>query len=440
MYMHIYYRSPPQSGIQSTQELQASTSVINRDPNVQQSIASQQPTQFQNIAGPVQPIYGNPAGQPLYYVPGYPYPRQEYVQDPVKMAYANLPTQPHPTSFNPQLYGGNILSTPQQPYQPVILVQPTPVPICSSVRPTSGDNYLTLSVLMTFLVLLVGGWPSLLCTISALLVSFNAKEEEKRGNIAAARTKTNISLGLNIAAVMFVVVVWSVVAIPVAVTHKHSADVTRCGEGGFGCGEGGVGCGEGGAGCGEGGAGRGEGGAGRGEGGAGRGEGVLDVAKVVLDVGNVVLDVAKVVLDVAKVVLDVAKVVLDVAKVVLDVAKVVLDVAKVVLDVAKVVLDVGKVVLDVAKVVLDVAKVVLDVAKVVLDVAKVVLDVAKVVLDVGKVVLDVAKVVLDVAKVVLDVAKVVLDVGKVVLDVGKVVLDGVQHCHHLRHLPITTAF
>ncbi|KAL5503374.1 hypothetical protein EMCRGX_G010311 [Ephydatia muelleri] len=167
---------------------------------------------------------------------------------------------------------------------------------------------------------------------------------------------------------------------------------------------------------------------------------VLDVAKVVLDVAKVVLDVAKVVLDVGNVVLDVAKVVLDVAKVVLDMVKVVLDVAKVVLDVAKVVLDVAKVVLDVAKVVLDVAKVVLDVAKVVLDVGKVVLDVGKVVLDVGKVVLDVAKVVLDVAKVVLDVAKVVLDVGKVVLDVGKVVLDGVQHCHHLRHLPITTAF
>ena len=48
--------------------------------------------------------------------------------------------------------------------------------------------------------------------------------------------------------------------------------------------------------------------------------------------------------------------------------------------------------------------------------------------------------VLDVAKVVLDVAKVVLDVGKVVLDVGKVVLDGFQHCHHHRHLPVTTAF
>ncbi|KAL5505867.1 hypothetical protein EMCRGX_G007404 [Ephydatia muelleri] len=217
--MHV--AAPPQSGIQSTQEQQAATSVINRDPTVQQSIASQQPTQFQNIAGPVQPFYGNPAGQPLYYVPGYPYPRQEYVQDPVKMAYANLPTQPYPTAFTPQFYGGNLLFTPQQPAM-LVQQQPTPVPISSAVRPTSGDNYLTLSVVMTFLVLLVGGWPSLLCTISALLVSYNAKEEEKRGNIAAARAKANISLGLNIAAVVFVVVVWSVVAIPVAVTVTSS--------------------------------------------------------------------------------------------------------------------------------------------------------------------------------------------------------------------------
>ena len=81
---------------------------------MQQSVATQQPTQFQNIAGPVQPFYGNPAGQPLYYVPGNLYPRQEYVQDPVKMAYANLPAQPYPTAFTPQFYGGNLLFTPQQ--------------------------------------------------------------------------------------------------------------------------------------------------------------------------------------------------------------------------------------------------------------------------------------------------------------------------------------
>ena len=122
----------------------------------------------------------------------------------------------------------------------VIQQQSTSVPISTAVQTSSGDNYLTMSVLMTFLVLIIGGWPSLLCTISALMISYNvskslhailyhfenhfsilphqAKDDEKRGNIAAARTKANISLGLNIAAVVFVVAMWSVVAIPVAVT------------------------------------------------------------------------------------------------------------------------------------------------------------------------------------------------------------------------------
>ena len=91
---------------------------------------------------------------------------------------------------------------------------------------------------MTFLVLLVGGWPSLSCTISALYISFDvsfqiaaflyhslflldqAKKEQKRGNIAAARAKANISLGLNITAVVFIVVVWSIVASQVAVNVR----------------------------------------------------------------------------------------------------------------------------------------------------------------------------------------------------------------------------
>ena len=56
------------------------------------------------------------------------------------------------------------------------------------------------------------------CISVSLFLLDQAKEEEKRGNIASARAKANISLGLNIAAVVFVLVVWSVVAIPVAVT------------------------------------------------------------------------------------------------------------------------------------------------------------------------------------------------------------------------------
>ena len=126
----------------------------------------------------------------------------------------------------------------------VIQQQPTSVPINTAVQTPSGDNYLTLSAVMTCLVIIIGGWPSLLCTISALLMSYNvstlflcfitlknnfsilphqAKDEERRGNIASARTKANISLGLNIAAVVFVIVMWSVVAIPVAVTVSAQA-------------------------------------------------------------------------------------------------------------------------------------------------------------------------------------------------------------------------
>ena len=126
----------------------------------------------------------------------------------------------------------------------VIQQQPTSVPINTAVQTPSGDNYLTLSAVMTCLVIVIGGWPSLLCTISALLMSYNvsalflcsitlknnfsilphqAKDEERRGNIASARTKANISLGLNIAAVVFVIVMWSVVAIPVAVTVSAQA-------------------------------------------------------------------------------------------------------------------------------------------------------------------------------------------------------------------------
>ena len=126
----------------------------------------------------------------------------------------------------------------------VIQQQPTSVPINTAVQTSSGDNYFTLSAVMTCLAIIIGGWPSLLCTISALLMSYNvstlflcsiilknnfsilpyqAKDEERRGNIASARTKANISLGLNIAAVVFVIVMWSVVAIPVAVTVSAQA-------------------------------------------------------------------------------------------------------------------------------------------------------------------------------------------------------------------------
>eukprot|EP00731_Ephydatia_muelleri_P025190 Em0017g273a len=166
-----------QNGIQSTQQQQAAASVINSGANMQQPSASQQPIQFQNIAGPGQTfVNGNPQpalqqqvqlqnvteqGQKSFIANSPPpyYEENLYIQDPTKMAYASLPMQPYPTYNMPPPYGGNYYSTPQQ-----------------------------------------------------------ARDDEKRGNIAAARTKANISLCLNITAVVFVVVMWSVVVIPVAVT------------------------------------------------------------------------------------------------------------------------------------------------------------------------------------------------------------------------------
>ena len=127
----------------------------------------------------------------------------------------------------------------------VIQQQPTSVQVSTAVQTSSGSNYLTLSALMTCLVLITGGWPSLLCTIAALCVSYNvsksllyskilklfflhqAKDDEKRGNIPAARRIAKISLGLNIAAVVFVVVLWSVVVIPVAVTVSAQSSAAQ---------------------------------------------------------------------------------------------------------------------------------------------------------------------------------------------------------------------
>eukprot|EP00731_Ephydatia_muelleri_P025171 Em0017g254a len=238
-----------QNGIQGTQDQQASVLVINLGTNTQQPIVSQQPMQFQSNTGsgntylngnpqpfnvyesiaPQQPVqFQNIAGQgqmsfntnpPPYYGENL-YPHQSYLQDPYK---ATFPMQPNPTDNIPPPYGGNYYSTPQQPGM-AIQQQPTTVPVSTAVQTPSGDNYLTLFALMTCLVLITGGWPSLLCTTAALCISYNARNDEKRGNIAAARTKANISLCLNITAVVLVTVMWSVVAIPVAVTPDLLAE------------------------------------------------------------------------------------------------------------------------------------------------------------------------------------------------------------------------
>ena len=123
---------PPHNGIQSTQQQQAAASVINSGANMQQPSASQQPVQFQSIAGSGQPfVNGNPQpalqqqvqlqniteqGQTSFIAnPPPPYNEENlYLQDPTKLAYPTLPMQPYPTYNLPPPYDGNYYSTPQQ--------------------------------------------------------------------------------------------------------------------------------------------------------------------------------------------------------------------------------------------------------------------------------------------------------------------------------------
>lgn len=86
------------------------------------------------------------------------------------------------------------------------------------IRPLPRDNYLTLSIVMTIIVIVLGNWLPILCTLPSILISCKAREEERRQNFAAARTKANISLSLNIGAVLLMILIWSAVTLPRMVT------------------------------------------------------------------------------------------------------------------------------------------------------------------------------------------------------------------------------
>ena len=51
--------------------------------------------------------------------------------------------------------------------------QPTPVVAKTFVRRLSGDHYLTLSIVLTFLCFFLGTWYSLFCTIPAIIFAIS---------------------------------------------------------------------------------------------------------------------------------------------------------------------------------------------------------------------------------------------------------------------------
>eukprot|EP00731_Ephydatia_muelleri_P011908 Em0006g802a len=106
----------------------------------------------------------------------------------------------------------------QQQSSNVVVISAQPSAVTSTVvhRPT-GDHYMTLSLVMTIICVMCGGWTSLICTIPAIMLASLAKNDDAAGNVAAAKTKGYIALALNIIAVLFHIVAIIAIVTPIAV-------------------------------------------------------------------------------------------------------------------------------------------------------------------------------------------------------------------------------
>ncbi|KAL5499959.1 hypothetical protein EMCRGX_G011435, partial [Ephydatia muelleri] len=154
--------------------------------------------------------------------PGYPY-SQPGLQPPAH----TTPAQPIPGYGQYGYAGFQPTSPPQypmgQPFQPqqntnvvVISAQPSAATTTVVHRPT-GDHYMSLSLVMTIICVMCGGWVSLMCTIPAIMLASMAKNDDAAGNAAAAKTKGNIALALNIIAVLFHIMLIIAIITPFAV-------------------------------------------------------------------------------------------------------------------------------------------------------------------------------------------------------------------------------
>ncbi|KAL5499984.1 hypothetical protein EMCRGX_G011468 [Ephydatia muelleri] len=203
-----------------------------------------EPPQYPSPQTGFQPGY--PTSQPGFQPPGYTPPAQP---TPGYGQYGYAGFQPIPPPQYPQ----------GQPFQPqlssnvvVISAQPSAVTTTVVHCPT-GDHYMTLSLVMTIICVMLGGWLSLMCTIPAITLAalvvgtqagklgtlvgiqsgemgtgeahivvelmnpIPAKIDDAAGNAAAAKTKGYIALTLNIIAVVFHIVAIIAIVTPIAV-------------------------------------------------------------------------------------------------------------------------------------------------------------------------------------------------------------------------------
>eukprot|EP00731_Ephydatia_muelleri_P018409 Em0011g449a len=104
----------------------------------------------------------------------------------------------------------------------VVVVQPAAVTTTTVVHKV-GDHFYTLSIVMTILCCVCGGWWALLCTLPAITLASAAKTDDANGNTAAATQKGHIALGLNIAAIVLYFVVFIIIVAASAASNTVSA-------------------------------------------------------------------------------------------------------------------------------------------------------------------------------------------------------------------------
>ena len=176
---------------------------------------------FQEYPQPYPP-QEYPPQQPGYLPPQQGYPPQQTFYPPQQQGYPD-------TGYPVDGYKGGVPPPPpyygqqQQPVQQqsssnvvVVQQQPTAVYTQTAVH-ASGDNFLTLSIVLTILCFLCGTWYSLLCTIPAIFLASAARDAERSGDLVGARQKRNAALICNIIACVWWVVAFLIIVIPIAV-------------------------------------------------------------------------------------------------------------------------------------------------------------------------------------------------------------------------------
>eukprot|EP00731_Ephydatia_muelleri_P004645 Em0002g821a len=130
--------------------------------------------------------------------------------------------QPGPPAYSAAPYYG---AAQQQSTATVVVCQPT-ASHTTTVYRSSGDHFLTLSIVMTFICIFCGGLLPAVLTVAAIFVALSAKGDDLRGDEECARRKGRIALVLNILSIVLTIVCY-VVLISVVVT-VITADSSFC--------------------------------------------------------------------------------------------------------------------------------------------------------------------------------------------------------------------